>query len=115
MKRGDLITVALPGDYSKPRPAVIIESDQIAPTEFMLVCPTTTFIRKDVALRRVLVQPDEHNGLRELSQVQADKIHVIRREKAGAVIGSLSGTDLERLDGCLALVTGLLDRAAPSR
>ena len=27
MKRGDLVTIALQGDYSKPRPALVIQTD----------------------------------------------------------------------------------------
>ena len=27
MKRGDLVTIALQGDYGKPRPAVVVQSD----------------------------------------------------------------------------------------
>lgn len=115
MKRGDLVVVALPGDYKKPRPAVIIESDLLAPTEYVLLCPTTTMIREDVALRRVLVQPTRENGLREISQVQADKIHVIARGKCIGPIGRLAAPDMEKLDGSLTLVLGLLDRSGRSR
>lgn len=27
MRRGDIVTIALQGDYGKPRPALIIQSD----------------------------------------------------------------------------------------
>ena len=27
MKRGDLVTVALPGDFGKPRPALVVQAD----------------------------------------------------------------------------------------
>ena len=29
MKRGDLVTIAMPGDFGKPRPALIIQSDGV--------------------------------------------------------------------------------------
>ena len=32
MNRGDLVTIALPGDFGKPRPALIIQSDQFDQT-----------------------------------------------------------------------------------
>ena len=32
MKRGDLVTVAMSGDIGKPRPAVIVQSDQFDAT-----------------------------------------------------------------------------------
>ncbi|TMJ14740.1 MAG: type II toxin-antitoxin system PemK/MazF family toxin, partial [Alphaproteobacteria bacterium] len=28
MNRGDLVTVALPGAYGKPRPAVVVQADR---------------------------------------------------------------------------------------
>lgn len=30
MKRGDIITVALSGDYGKPRPAVVVQNDKVS-------------------------------------------------------------------------------------
>lgn len=112
---GDVVIVALPGDYKKPRPAIVVETDLIAPTDYVLLCPTTTFIREDVALRRVLVEPEEGNGLRERSQVQADKVHIVARAKCVGPIGRLAAADLDKLDGCLALVLGLLDKMSHSR
>jgi mRNA interferase MazF len=32
MKRGDLVTVAMTGDFGKPRPAVVIQADQFGHT-----------------------------------------------------------------------------------
>ncbi|WP_337750416.1 type II toxin-antitoxin system PemK/MazF family toxin, partial [Agrobacterium vitis] len=32
MKRGDLVTVAVPDDFGKPRPALIIQSDFFSET-----------------------------------------------------------------------------------
>ena len=31
MKRGDLVTIAVSGDYGKPRPALVIQDDAFAP------------------------------------------------------------------------------------
>ena len=28
MRRGDVVTIALPGDFGKPRPALIVQSDR---------------------------------------------------------------------------------------
>ena len=43
MKRGDLVTVALPGDFGKPRPALVIQADQFndaATTTVLLISST---------------------------------------------------------------------------
>lgn len=109
MKRGDIVTVALQGDQGKPRPAVIVETDRLAPTDFVIICPGTSELRYDVDQRRVYVGPQAENGLRLPTQFQADKITVTRRAKCGPVIGRLSDENLERFSGVLALVIGLAD------
>ena len=40
--RGDLVTVALPGDYGKPRPALVIQSDLFAEHPSVTVLPVTS-------------------------------------------------------------------------
>lgn len=109
MKRGDIVTVALPGDSGKPRPAVIVETDRLAPTEHVVICPGTSHVRYDVGQRRVYVEPSEANGLRKATQFQVDKITITRREKCGPVIGRLDAETTERLNGVLFTVLGLAD------
>jgi mRNA interferase MazF len=109
VKRGDLVTVALPGNLGKPRPAVIVESDKLSPTETVLICPCTSFVRDDVEPRRVLVVPTPENGLRVLSQIQADKVYATKRDKCGPVFGRLEPTAVEQLNGLLLVLLGLAD------
>jgi mRNA interferase MazF len=109
LKRGDVVTVALTGDFGKPRPAVIVETDRLAPTDHVLVCPGTSHLRHDVDQRRVHVEPDDANGLRKATQFQVDKLTVIRRSKCGDVLGQLSRQHVERLNETLTLVLGLAD------
>lgn len=107
LKRGDIVTVALSGEFGKPRPAVIVETDRLAPTGHVIICPGTSHIRHDVGQRRVSFEPSETNGLKVATQFQVDKITVVRREKCGAVIGQLDEETTQRLNGILALVLGL--------
>ena len=109
MKRGDIVTVALPGDQGKPRPAVIVETDRLAPTDHVIICPGTSHVRQDVGQRRVYVEPSEANGLRTATQFQVDKITITRRGKCGPVIGHLDAASTDRLNGVLVLVLGLAD------
>lgn len=108
MKRGDLITVAVSGDYGKPRPALIIQSDWLAETESILLCLVTSTIR-DAPLFRLTLDPKPANGLRARSQVMVDKIVAVRRDKCGMVIGHLDEADLIALNRILALVVGIAD------
>ncbi|GAB4204220.1 MAG: hypothetical protein Fur0019_04650 [Tibeticola sp.] len=61
MKRGDFVTVALQGDFGKPRPALIVQSDLLAEWGSVIVCPVTSELR-EVAFR-VLVEPTSGTGL----------------------------------------------------
>lgn len=109
LKRGDIVTVALKGDLGKPRPAVVVETDRLAPTDFVIICPGTSEVRSDIDQRRVFVEPNTANGLNLPTQFQADKITVTRRAKCGPVIGRLSEEMLQNLNETLALVIGLAD------
>ena len=58
---------------------------------------------------RVTIEPTERNGLRERSQVMADKPVTIRRKRVGRTIGRLDNADIVRLNIALAFVLGLAD------
>jgi mRNA interferase MazF len=109
VKRGDVITAVLPGELGKPRPAIIIETDRLAPTDSVLLCLVTSHVRENLQQRRILVEPSPTNGLRLRSQIQADKIYALRRSKCGERIGALNSAELEQLNEALALVIGLAD------
>ncbi len=108
MSRGDVVLVAAPGDYGKPRPAVIVQSDAIPGNHAsVVICPMTSELAETDF--RVTVKPGPDTGLRVLSQVMADKPVAIRRERIGPRIGRLASTELVRLNVALALVMGLAD------
>jgi len=109
VKRGDVVTVAASGDYGKPRPAVIVQTDAL-PAEHasVIVCQMTSDIAEAPDFR-ITIEPTEKNGLRTRSQLMADKPVAIRRERIGRKIGSLDEKDIDRLNVALAFVMGLAD------
>jgi mRNA interferase MazF len=109
MRRGDVVAVAVAGDYGKPRPAVIVQSDAF-PEEHpsVVVCQMTSQLEEAAAFR-VTVDPGPENGLRARSQIMADKPVTIRRERVGRQIGRLAPADMTRLNIALAFVMGLAD------
>jgi len=109
MRRGDVVTVAAAGDYGKPRPAVIVQTDALpVEHESVVVCQMTS--EGDEAPDfRVVVEPSPGNGLRARSHVMADKPVTIRRSRVGRKIGHLDDNDIARLDVALAFVMGLAD------
>lgn len=108
MKRGDLVTVAVAGDYGKPRPAVVVTNDSLLDDghEAVVLCQLTSTIN-DLADFRVAIEPSAENGLKLRSDIMADKPVAVARRRIGPVIGRLSGDDLQRLNAALAFALGL--------
>src|SRR5467141_1752684 len=93
MSRGDLVIVAAPGDYGKPRPAVIVQSNAIPESHAsVVICPMTSeLVEADF---RITIEPGPETGLRVRSQVMADKPVTIRRERIAQRIGELEPADM---------------------
>ena len=108
MKRGDLVTVSAPGDYGKPRPAVIVQSDQLSAADSVLVALLTGTLA-EAGLYRFTVEPTPANGLRLVSQVMVDKILACPRARCGPVIGRLSAAEILALNTMLSVMIGLAD------
>jgi mRNA interferase MazF len=101
------VTVALPGAFGKPRPAVVIQSD-IVPATYRRVTllPITSTIEPAPAFR-ITVEPSPADGLRKVSQIIVDKTMTHLREKLGPVIGSLDDATMVRVDRSLAVWLGI--------
>ena len=108
MRRGQFVTVATSGDYGKPRPALVVQSDLFAELPSVVICPLTTMLREDADQFRLEVDPSKRNGLREVSQIAIDKITVVPAAKIGGVIGEASDALLTRVNRALALFLGIV-------
>ncbi len=93
MRRGDLVTVALQGDFGKPRPALVIQADRFEETATVtLLLLTSTLV--DAPLFRFAVSPSQENGLTHPSQVMIDKAMTVRRERVGTPFGHLEDDEM---------------------
>jgi len=108
MRRGAFVVVATPGDYGKPRPALIVQSDLFAELTSVVICPLTTTLRDDADLFRLDVQPSARNGVRQASQIAVDKLTVVPSSKIGEVIGEADDELLLRVNRALALFLGIV-------
>ncbi|WP_294537796.1 type II toxin-antitoxin system PemK/MazF family toxin [uncultured Rhodoblastus sp.] len=108
MQRGQFVTVATPGDYGKPRPALVVQSDLFTELPSVVICPLTTTLRSDADLFRLDVEPSPGNGLRQSSQIAIDKITVIPAVKIGGVIGQADDALLLPVNRALALFLGIV-------
>lgn len=101
MKRGELVLVAMQGDYGKPRPALVVQADLFnvdAPS--VTVAPMSTTIL-DAPVARITVEPSKTNGLRAKSQVMVDKLNTVPRKRIGPKIGRLEDEALKRVNRAL--------------
>lgn len=108
VKRGDVVTVSAQGDYGKPRPAIVIQSNFLNAADSVLVVLLTSTVA-DAPLYRLTVEPTAENGLKVVSQVMVDKVMAYPRAKCGLVIGHLSGADMLALNNMLSVMIGLAD------
>ncbi|HET7412880.1 MAG TPA: type II toxin-antitoxin system PemK/MazF family toxin [Pararhizobium sp.] len=98
MDRGDVVIVSGRGDYGKPRPAAVVQNNQLLRRiESITVCFVTSDLSKE-SLLRVSVDPDEANGLRVRSQIQIEKIMTFPSEKVKGPIGRVSPDNLRAVD-----------------
>jgi mRNA interferase MazF len=113
MNRGDIVVSAAPGDYGKPRPAVVVQSDSFNPTHAsVVICPITSHV-VDAPLFRLAIEPAPENGLKTASQIMIDKITAVKRERLGKRIGRLTASQLARVNRALATWLDLADQPKP--
>jgi mRNA interferase MazF len=106
MRRGDLVTVAVSGDYGKPRPALVVQTDAFDLHPSLILLPLTSELY-DAPLFRVTVDAGKESGLRVTSQIMVDKATAVPRGKAGPRIGRVSAATLRSVDQALRGFLGL--------
>jgi mRNA interferase MazF len=107
MRRGDVVVVGLPGDFGKPRPALIIQSDLFNETHpTVTVLPLTSEIRSTPQFR-ITVEPSPTNGLRRISQIMIDKPMTFRRGKLRAPLGRVDDATMLQVGRALAVWIGI--------
>lgn len=106
VKRGDLVTIAVQGDFGKPRPALVIQSDIF--NEYHSTVTALLISSKIIAapIFRVLIEPNDKNGLKKPCQIQIDKAMTVRKEKIGPVFGQLSDVTMLAVTRALSIFLG---------
>lgn len=107
MRRGEVWTVSGGKDYAgKPRPAVIVQDDSFYATDSITICAFTTD-PTDAPLFRLVVEPNERNGLRSPCRLMVDKITTVPKAKMGAHVGRLDDEDMVRLNQAMTVFLGI--------
>ena len=105
--RGDFVTIAMQGDFGKPRPALVIQADQFNEHATVTVLPVTSSLVA-APLLRVTVQPSAENGLKKPSQVMVDKSMTVKRDKLGQTFGRIDVNVMVEVERCLAVFLGIV-------
>ncbi len=104
--RGDLVTIALQGDFGKPRPALIIQADWFQAHGSVTVLPVTSAL-VDAPLLRIDVPATAGTGLQKPSQIMVDKAMTVARDKLGPAMGRIDADTLVEVERCLAVFLGI--------
>jgi len=107
VSRGDIVMVVAPGDYGKPRPALVLQSNRFYETGSVIVALLTTDQQPGSGLFRKEILPSDGNGLRQLSDVMVDKLVTLPRIKISDAIGHLSSSEMAEITAALALFLGM--------
>lgn len=108
LKRGDLILAVFAGDYGKPRPNVVVQSDSLVGLESLLLCPLTSDL-STFGPARVPVAATAGNQLKSDSLIMVDKVTAVSLARCRDRLGALEPDEIEQLNAALALAVGLLD------
>jgi mRNA interferase MazF len=81
-----LVTIALQGDYGKPRHALIVQSDLFDEHPSVTILPITSELR-ETPLFRIRVLPNAVKGLQRPSDIMVDKAQSVPRERIGDAFG----------------------------
>jgi mRNA interferase MazF len=107
LKRGDLIKAVLPGEYGKPRPCLVVQSDRLAKLDSVILCPLTSDLATD-GPTRFAVPAGGEGGLMVESLVMVDKVTAVSRSRCREPIGQLDTATMQQVDARLAFVIGLM-------
>ena len=107
MRRGEIWTVASGKDYAgKPRPIVIVQDDSFDATNSITICAFTTD-PTDAPLFRLIVEPNERNGLLSTCRLMVDKITTVPKTKIGTRVGRLDHEDMVQLNQAMMVFLGM--------
>jgi mRNA interferase MazF len=106
VKRGDIVRAAPPGEFDKPRPALVIQAFLDDPPERVTLALITGSLLRN-PLFRVPVEPTAQNGLIKSSEVAVDNIQTLSIRKIGDVIGTLEPETMLEVEELLRRHLGL--------
>ena len=106
MKRGDIVILAPPSPFNKPRPCLVVQAEVFSETETVTVALITSDLAYTTGLR-VPIQPSAMNGLRKPSEIMVDNLQTTPVDRIGGVAGEAEADVMRQVDIALRLFLGL--------
>jgi mRNA interferase MazF len=106
LRRGDLVTVAISGDFGKRRPALVVQSDLFEETGTVTILMLSGTL-VDAPLIRPTVRPTPQNRLLKVSQIMVDKAMSVKRDKLSPPFGHLDDEAMLSVNRSLAVFLGI--------
>lgn len=107
MKRGEVVTIALSGDFGKPRPAIVVQADLFNDTHPSITILPISSVIIHAPLYRITLDPTPENGLKKVSQIMVDKIATARADRIGRVVGRVTDDTMISVTRALAVWLGV--------
>ena len=107
MKRWQIVSIAMQGDFGKPRPALIIQSDSFNETHPSITVLLVSSELVNAPLFRINLIPNNENGLNKPCQIMVDKPMTVKREKIGALIGKIDDAVMLQVNRAIVVWMGL--------
>ena len=107
LKRGDLVLAASSGDYGKPRPNLVIQSNAFSNMPSVTVCPLTSDLHTIAPLFRITIDPSPENGLRLPSQIAVDKITTLPVTRIATKLGTAGDDTMLQVTRAVAVFLGI--------
>ena len=73
----------------------------------MFIPPVSGTDPTDAPLFRLLIEPDQVNGLEAPSRIMVDKVTTVRRSRLGTKVGALDDASVLRLNRALVVFLGI--------
>ncbi len=103
LQRGDVVIATFGGDYGKPRPGIVVQSNLFNEQHpSVILCPVSSELT-GLTLLRLAISKSETTGLRKDSEVMIDKVTAVTRSRIKQRIGRLSRAQISSLDDGLRL------------
>ena len=96
------------GDYGKPRPVVVIQTDRVGITDSILICQISSDLQ-DISSIRIDLPANAETGLERPSQAMVEKIFAVVKVKCRKHIGRIDDEAQTRLNEALFNMIGLGD------